>query len=365
MDIKKVVDYALDKIHIISRKIGVQKNNKHYFKMLYDNGIEIRRLSKEQKKEVDAIYKKYGFKYSYKTHELVYSVTGEFNPEIVPEDLFRTEIEIYLNDYDSKYVLTDKSYFNIFMPKLKFPHTIVRNIEGYFYDHDYNLITSEKAKELTASYDKVVFKPSVESGFGRSVELVYTKEKDPLKISKKNFVIQEVIKQHHQLAVLNESSVNVCRMKTIFIDGEVHIISVALRVGGVGEFTDNGISADGKGMVVVGVDKNGKLRKKGYYSCGLSTECNPAGIKFEGFEVPGYDKMVEMAKKGHQLYPRVKFAAWDFSVDEQGEIICMEYNLRGPGILYYQYVNGSLLGKYTDKVCEFAKKEKKRRSIFR
>ncbi|MBE7039418.1 MAG: hypothetical protein E7398_01675 [Ruminococcaceae bacterium] len=365
MNMKKIVDYGLDRIHIISRKRGVKKNNKHYFKMLSDSGIKIRRLSKEQKRQVDAIYKKYGLKYSYATHELVYSVTGEFNPEIVPEDAFRTQIEIYLNDYDSKYVLSDKSYFDVFMPKLKFPDTIVRNIEGNFYDSDYNVITFEKAKEIIDSYDEVVFKPSTESGFGRSVELVNTREKNPLEFSKKNYVIQKVIKQHKALSCLNESSVNVCRMETIFIDGEVHVITAALRIGGVGSFTDNNISNDGKGMIIIGVDENGKLRKRGYYSCGLSTTCNPAGIEFEGYTLPGYDKMIEIAKKGHQLYPRVRFVGWDFCVDEQGEVICMEYNIKGPGVLYYQYANGSLLGKHTQKVCEFAKNQKKKRSIFR
>ncbi len=362
MNMKKIVDYGLDKIHIMSRKGLVKKTNKKYFKMLKDNGIEIKTLSKEQKEQIDAIYKKYGFKYTYKTHQLAYSVTGEFRADIVPEDLFRTEIEIYLNDYDTKYVLTDKSYFDVFMPNVKFPNTIVRNIEGNFYDHDYNMITAEKAKQLVDAYDKVVYKPSVESGFGRSVELVDTKKDDPLTFNQRNYVIQEVIKQHPALSNLNESSVNVCRMETIFIDGEFSVVTAALRIGGVGSFTDNNISKDGKGMIIIGVDQNGNLRKNGYYSCGLSTTCTPAGVEFLGYKLPEYDKMVEIAKKGHQLYPRARFIGWDFCVNEQGDVICMEYNLRGPGILYYQYANGSLLGEHTHKVCEFAKKERSRRN---
>ena len=190
MNAKKIIDRALDHLHIISRRGSVKRNNKHYFAMLKSSGIPIKKLSKEQKKQVDAVFKKYGFSYSYATHELAYSVTGEFNPDIVPEDMFRTEVEIYLNDYDSKYVLTDKSYFDIFMHDIEFPYTIVRNVEGVFYDHNYNMITRSQAEELISEYEKVVYKPSVENGFGRSVALVEVKKENPLDYGKKNYVIQ-------------------------------------------------------------------------------------------------------------------------------------------------------------------------------
>lgn len=364
MNAKKIVDYGLNKLQVFSRRNIVKRKNKHYFKSLKDSGIIVRRLSAKQKKQVDDIYKKYGFKYSYETHELVYSATGEFKADVFPEDMFR-EVETYLNDYYSKYVLTDKNYFDVFMPNVKFPHTIVRNIEGNLYDHNYNPITSLKAKELIDAYDKVVYKPSIDSGFGKSVVLVDVKKENPLEYGKKNYVIQEIIKQHPAVSKLNASSVNVCRMETVFLEGEVFVATAALRIGGVGSFTDNNISNDGKGMIVIGVDENGKLRKNGYYSCGSSTTCNPAGVEFEGYELPGYEKMVQIAKQGHQLYPKVKFIGWDFCINEEGEVVCMEYNMKGPGVLYYQYVNGSLLGEYTHKVCEFAKKEKEKRNIFK
>lgn len=364
MDKKKIVNYMMDRFHIMSRKGLVKKTNKKYFKMLKDNNISRRKLSKEQKKQIDDIYKKYGFSYTYNTHELAYSVTGDFRADIVPEDLFRTEVEIYLNDYDTKYVLTDKSYFDIFMPNVKFPKTIVRNIDGNFYDCKYCHITEEKAKEIIKAYNKVVYKPSIESGFGRSVALVYVQKENPLTLGKKDYVIQEVLSQHPDLANLNESSVNVIRIVTVFIDGEVEVATAALRIGGVGSFADNETTEDGKGMIIIGIDENGRLRKNGYFSCGVMTTKNPAGTEFLGYEIPKYDEILEIAKKAHTLYPRLCFIAWDFCVDKDGDIICMEYNARGPGILYYQYCNGGLLGTCADKVFEYAKKEKEKRKLF-
>ena len=51
---------------------------------------------------------------------------------------------------------------------------------------NYNVITYEEATKLLQTYDKVVCKPSVESGFGRGVELVDTKVTNPLELDKKN-----------------------------------------------------------------------------------------------------------------------------------------------------------------------------------
>jgi len=365
MNKKQIVDKAMDVFHIINRRNLVRKSNKKYFKMLRENNIPIKKLSDEQKRKVDEIYRKYRFKYSYLTHELVYSVTGKFYPEVVPEDMFRTEIEIYLNDFDSKYVLTDKNYFDVFMNDVRFPVTIVRNIEGVFYDRKYNVISEKEAEAIVAKYEKVVFKPSVENGVGKGVSLIETDKENPFKSGKKNYMIQEVLKQHKALSALNESSVNVCRIGTMFIGDKVHIVTAALRIGAVGAFTDNSILKDGKGMLVVGIDKNGKLREKGYHSCGVSSETTPGGVRFKGYEIPEFEKMTEIARKAHSMYPRLKFIAWDFTVDADGEIICMEYNARGPGVLYYQYANGPLFSNHAQEILEYAKKEKEKRKIFK
>ena len=142
------------------------------------------------------------------------------------------------------------------------------------------------------------------------------------------------------------------------------VATSSLRVGAEGAFTDNSITADGKGMIVIGIDSDGRLKEKGYYSCGMSTVHTTLGVKFKGIEVPQYFKMLEIAKKSHSLYPRLRFMAWDFTVDESNNVICMEYNVRGPGVLYYQYANGPLFGKHAQKILEYAKSEKKKRKLF-
>ena len=73
---------------------------------------------------------------------------------------------------------------------------------------------------LIDSYDRVIIKPSYGLE-GRGVELVETKEHDCSSLKEKllsygrNYVVQEVIRQHKSLAVYNNSSVNPIRIMTL------------------------------------------------------------------------------------------------------------------------------------------------------
>ena len=209
MDKKAFIENAVGGLRNINRRRLIKKANEHRFSMLEQQGIELKKLTDKQKKEVDAVYKKYGVPYKYITHQLVYSVTGEFDPYIVPEDFFRVCIDPVLCEYDLKHFLSDKNYFNLFMPDTAFPKTIVRNIRGNFYNEEFRLISKNDAKKKIQEYDSVVVKPSYDSGSGKSVELIDSEKVDNIFDRKKDYVVQQVLKQHSSFAKLNESSVNV------------------------------------------------------------------------------------------------------------------------------------------------------------
>lgn len=336
------------------------KSFRHYSKLLKMHGIPRKKLTREQKKAVDAIWKGCG-KYDYKTHRLVYSVTGKFDPRVMSEKLFRSRIEMELNEQTFKNAWSDKSYFSWWFDKKLFPTNVTVNINGTFYDGDYNVISRETALELIARHDKLIIKPSLDTGFGKGVSLMEnckSKEavNDTLKKYRKNFVVQEVLKQHEMLASFNPSSVNVVRFISLFIDGEVRPVMCALRCGGEGSISDNTITKDGMGMFVIGIDENGVLRDKAYHSCGKSISVCPNKTEFAGKPFPGYEKMVAIIKECHSKLPYFGFVGWDFAVDAEGNPRIMEYNIKGPGVLYYQYVNGPLLGEYTEMIAKRFKK---------
>lgn len=339
------------------RQFFVKKADKKHFKQLKENGIPIKKLSKEQKHQINVIYKGMG-KYNYNTHKLVYSVTGKFDPRIVPETLFRTKLEIKLNKGDFKYAWDDKSYSDVFLPYVKFPKLIFRNISGVFYDENFNVISKQQVIDSLIQKENFVIKKSYDSGFGEGVKLVIPSKDNIDKIIddfKIDFIIQDVFKQNEIMAQFNSSSVNIIRYNSLLINGRVFPLSATLRVGASGAFNDHSIFDDGKGMVVIGLDKNGKLKDKAYYACGVLAN-NDFHIKsFEGIQIPGFNEMTKIIIDSHKRLGYFGFIGWDFAVGKDGKPVVMEYNLNGAGVLYYQYTNGPLFGEYTELVMEYLK----------
>ena len=51
---------------------------------------------------------------------------------------------------------------------------------------------------------------------------------------------------------------------------------------------------------------------------------------------------------------------WDFSVDEDGEPVCLEYNIQWPGTVAHQFVCGPYAGEKTDDLLSFLEDGTKR-----
>jgi len=356
MNKKKLVNDVLMAMRSYNKRNIVKDSNKQHFLDLKNHGIEVRKLSSAQKAEIDSIYRKYGYKYSYDTHILTYSITGEIDAKILPEDMYRSSLELKLNNIDQKFVMSDKNYFELYMPEVKFPDVIVRNINGVFYDAERNIITKDDADKLISCYEKVVVKPSVENGSGRGVALVDVSNTSVTEKFGKNYVVQKLLRQHSFLSSLNQSSVNVIRVVTLFLDGKVVPLTAALRYGGEGSFTDNQVSKDGKGMTIIGITEDGTLREKGYFSCGESVTETPSGLSFGGLKIPKFEEMVALAVKQHSRFPNIRIIGWDFTLNEEEDVVVIEYNIKAPGVLYYQWVNGPLFGDKTTEILDKIKK---------
>lgn len=335
----------------------VHSTHAHYFKLLAKHGIRKKKLTKEQKKQIDAVWKGSG-RFNYKTHILHYSVTGEFIPEVVPMLLFCADFELKLNQQSFKRAWADKGYFSFFFPKEYFPETIVCNVNGIFYDEDYNLLPKEDVLKKLKEQSEYVVKPTLDSGGGSGVAL-FQRDVDPedvFKKYKKNYIIQKRLQQYGLLSSFNASSVNVIRFISLFIDGEVLLISATLRCGAEGAFNDASITDDGMGMFVIGITEEGVLKDTAYHSCGKKIFRCPNGVEFAGKQIPNFEKIKQIVMQLHKQMAYFGFVGWDFCIDHKGNPRIMEYNIKSPGVLYYQYANGGLFGKYTQKVLQWMKK---------
>ncbi len=351
--IQKSWGYWMERRAVLKR---VKKDNDHYFELMAKHGVQVRRLDASQRAQVDEIYRQYHHlragRYTYDTHELVYSATGVFEPTVMPETFFRLLINPRMNMSVFVYSWKDKNYFETYLPNARFPKCILRNISGHYYDASYNMLTEKEADAKLRDAGEYIVKPSLATGFGKHIQKMTGGLQDVVKIMDVDFIVQEVFKQNAEMAAFNESSVNVVRLMTLFIHDKPEVLMAGFRVGNVGALTDYSPTKDGTGNVILGVTDDGMIRETGYQPCGKAvTQCTN-GFVFGGKRIPNYDGICRLALKCHERMPMCRFVAWDMVVAEDGEPVIMEYNLMRPGILYYQWVNGPLFGKDVNKLYE-------------
>lgn len=210
---------------------------------------------------------------------------------------------------------------------------------------------------------EVIIKPSIDSNSGRDVNLLNIKNgkdinsnmklSDILNKYKKNFLIQERIRQHYTFEKLNPSSVNTIRINTYICDGKVYSSPIAMRIGRNGKIVDNAHA----GGLTVGVEKSGTLKKYAFTEFGERFDEHPdTKVKFESYKLPKIKEMDEFAKANHYRIPHMGIVAWDLTLDENEKITLIEANISCPSIWFPQYTTGEeFFGKNTERMIQMLK----------
>lgn len=334
------------------------KSFKHYKHMYQKNGIKIQSLTRKEKQEIKRRWlKKKGLapKGLYHTHKLYKSITNKFDVNVCPELLFRTKIEPKLINKKIRDAWDDKNLFEKVLPGAPFPKALVRNIYGIFYDETYNPIDFDTAVEIIKENLPVIIKPSIASGVARGIEKISSAEvlEKSILEHKDNFIIQKLIQPCEEFKKVSINAVPIIRVITFLIDGEAKYGSASLRTNTLDNaVADNFTTPEGLGMLIIGVDENGALKKTGVYSGGITVEKLPNDFEFYGMEIPKFEEIKEFVLNAQKKMPMFKTIGWDVTLDKDYNPIVMEYNLKGMGIYYYQLVNGPLFGEHTDKIIE-------------
>lgn len=334
-------------------------------------------LTAEQKKEIDSFWAQYGIKYpDYSWFKMYYGATGIIDPTFIPHPIAHTLIKKYnvsgaIGGWD------DKNVYELLVPNVKFPESLAHYIHGKYYDSEWKLYDSDvdsqkrfanKIFDELCGDDSIIVKKTTKSAFGKGVQKTTIKNNadvfnllESLK-GKEGFILQKCIKQHRFLAQFNETSVNVFRVITFRSSSGIHFLSASLRFGIDGQCTDVAF-IDGEEIVnVVGVDsETGKIKEVLYDVNGEKEFTKLADIKDR--TVPCFGEMVKTAVEGHSRLLHFDFVGWDFTIDDKGQIICVEYNIVSPGTQLYQFAHGPLLGKYVEEYLEPLKAEEVRAKI--
>ena len=335
------------------KKNRLYRVRKAYAKRLLASHADNKRLTREQKDEIQSFYKKMiGKKIDLDTHRYFYSRTGVFSKEYVPFYLYHIDLIGKANKMSYRDALADKNMCDVLFPGAKRPRTILKNINGYFY-MDGEPVSKEEAVRRCQNLQNMLIKPSLElqgSGVaalevkdgitsigGKTIEQVFDQYD-------RNYLIQERVKQHERMSALNPTSVNTLRVLTYRSEMEILVMYTVVRIGKAGSVIDN----QSAGGISTSVDEQGRLGKIAYG--GFSTDNileTDTGIKLEGYQVPSYDKVIETVKRLHYNLPFFDLVGWDMAVDEAGDPVLIEWNAN-TGLSQSAYGPG--FGKYTERV---------------
>ena len=272
----------------------------------------------------------------------------------IPDDFYYKYVdEFFAKHYACKFV-DDKNLYDLLLYDVPQPKTIARCINGVLMSKEYHPISQEDFFKLCDVNGEVIVKQSVDSEGGKGVEFyrstVDDKEKLLSNLNKKNFVVQEVVKQHPELAKVHPESINTVRIMTLFFDNEVHILSTVVRMGLGGSKVDNASS----GGIVCGVDEDGKLKKRAFDTKANQYDTHPSGVHFESVVIPNYLECKQLCKKLATRFTQFShLISWDFSIGVDGEPILIEVNLSYGQIDFHQMCNGPVFGSMTEKVIQY------------
>lgn len=136
----------------------------------------------------------------------------------------------------------------------------------------------------------------------------------------KHYIVEELIKQHPDMAYFNESSVNTCRIETVMDkNGNVQLINTIVIIGGVG----SDVSNTHNGGVMVHVDpESGIVDSKGRNPEGKFYLHHPGnGVLLIGKKIPYWKEVLDYAKKLHKNIPNAPYIGWDIAITEDGPTV--------------------------------------------
>ena len=287
------------------------------------------KLTAEDKMALKKYWEPYGIRPKEYWYTLYCARNGKFDPRYIPDDIWYRSVYPYFNHIIGQTALQDKCFLNTLVPGVKQATTVIKNMDGHFYDENMNLITKEQAVRQCSTLSTWLIKPSTNTGCGNGVQFFEHVEKLGIKNIEKilddyrmNYIVQLPVEQHPDLARIHEKSLNTIRIQSLFFKEEVYILSAMLRMGNGDSRLDN-VSAGGCACVI---GKDGWLVGKAVTRKSEWTDHHESGTYFKDVKVPSYDKIIAVVKREHKKMPFFGIIGWDFAVDKEGNPILIEIN---------------------------------------
>ncbi len=233
----------------------------------------------------------------------------------------RTQYKFYEKVSPGKY----KEFFTI---KPNFLENFKKYVGRDYYIPEYGI---DKLKQFLEKNKEFMIKP-IDGLGGADVKKMSRKEVKSINkfyeyLKENRMFLEELIKQHKQMNLLCDTSVNTIRIMTFANNGKSEILYAALRVGNGIYEVDNfhkggmGVSINTKEGKLVGsaIDKDLNEFKK-----------HPkTGIYFNKFEIPYWKEIKKMVLNAALVNQNIKVVGWDVAITKNGPVL-VEGNRR-PG----------------------------------
>ncbi len=230
--------------------------------------------------------------------------------------------------------------------------------------------------DFVAKREKVLFKPE-HGTHGKGIFTYKTSEgTERLKeifddIYDKNYLCEDFIIQHPEMAKLSNESVNSIRVLTLNDHGNVKIIDAAVKMGA----DDNPFDNLSSGGLAATVDvETGIVVTKGVSSHYERFVYHPeTGQKIIGFNIPMWDELKAMVTEAATRMPDMPICGWDIAISENGLCIIevnsypgsrlnqlMDQKPKGKEII--KYINENSTAAQRRKIARDRRNNKRRRN---
>lgn len=306
-------------------------------------------LTKEQEESIKALYSPYA-KVDLWAHNFYTEKTGKFHVDYVPDDLYYSYIDPYYNDWREARYADNKCMYHRLFAGVRQLQQIASRIGGLWFTGDYEPLSRQALDALLAQEPEIVVKKAMGSEGGKGVYFIKGTEFGTIEPKiKDDIIIQKPFIQHPALSTINATSVNTVRVISLLSQEGVKFYSAILRIGINGARVDNASS----GGITCGITEDGKLKKYAYKANGERFDRHmDSGLEFDGYEIPGFQKILAAVPDLHIQIPRFKLVSWDFAVAPDGEPVLVEANLHYGQLDFHQLNNGPLFGEDTEKILK-------------
>lgn len=257
-------------------------------------------------------------------------IRGEFLEGWIPYDFYRFYLLPKINPKPALYLSDLKTLdYRLFGDFAVKPLSLY--ISGVFYNTDLEIQEPSELFSLFSNLnDKIVIKE--EGGWGGlQVNIIHSSEFDRKSLnSRKNYVIQQYIRQYKALNDLYSGSVNTFRINTFLKkDGSIIVKYVWLRFGSDGGKVDNLTS--GGNYLFFNLD--GKPESKIYDSklgIEIGEKHKSTNYLFSDIKIPMFEEMLRCCATAHKKVPYARLIAWDVCITEAGIPKLLEWNTNNP-----------------------------------